>query len=144
MKIILEEHGVDSRKMIADKMREVLRSHCDFKNEKSRVEMYLSEDCGHIVYMLPKCHCEFNTFERVLAQAKRYTKAYYNYNIQSLRNKIVTALESVSHESIKKHFRKVRHCMFAYFEGVPGGSELENLVKNYKKAIKFHRRISDD
>ena len=33
--------------------------------------------------------------------------------------------------------------MFAYLEGVPGGSELENLVKNYKKAIKFHCRISD-
>ena len=109
MKIILEERGVDTRNMTADKMREVLRSHCDFKNEKSRVEMYLSENCGHIVYMLPKYHCEFNPFERVLAQAMRYTKAYYNYHIQSLQNKIVPALESVSHESIKKHFRKVRH-----------------------------------
>ena len=56
--------------MTADKMREVLGSHCDFKNEKSRVERYLSEDCGHIVYMLPKYHCELNPIECVWAQVK--------------------------------------------------------------------------
>ena len=33
--------------------------------------------------------------------------------------------------------------MSAYLEGVPGVSELENLVKNYKKAVKSHRRITD-
>ena len=33
--------------------------------------------------------------------------------------------------------------MFAYLEGLPGGSDLEKLVKNYKKAVKSHRRISD-
>ena len=33
--------------------------------------------------------------------------------------------------------------MFAYLEGLPGGSELETLVKNYKKVIKSHRRISE-
>ena len=33
--------------------------------------------------------------------------------------------------------------MFAYLEGLPGGSELKTLVKNYKKVIKSHRRISE-
>ena len=33
--------------------------------------------------------------------------------------------------------------MFAYLEGVPGGSDLEKLVKDYKKEIKSHRRISE-
>ncbi len=33
--------------------------------------------------------------------------------------------------------------MFAYLEGVPGGCDLEKLVKAYKKAIKSHRRISE-
>ena len=33
--------------------------------------------------------------------------------------------------------------MFAYLEGVTGGSDLEKLVKDYKKVIKSHRRISD-
>ena len=32
--------------------------------------------------------------------------------------------------------------MLAYLEGVPGGSDLEKLVKKYKKVIKSHRRIS--
>ena len=33
--------------------------------------------------------------------------------------------------------------MFAYLEGVPGGSELENLVKNHKKNIKSYHWISE-
>ena len=48
MKIILEECGVDTCNMTADKMREVLGSHCDFKNEKSRVERYLSAYCVYV------------------------------------------------------------------------------------------------
>ena len=56
---------------------------------------------------------------------------------------VVPALETVTSENIKNYFRKVRHYMFAYLEGLPGGSDLENLVKKYKKAIKSHRRISE-
>ena len=33
--------------------------------------------------------------------------------------------------------------MFAYLEGIPGGSELEKLVIRYKKALKSHRTISE-
>ena len=76
------------------------------------------------MYMLPKYHCKLNRIERVWGLAKRYTKAYCNYNIQSLRNKIVPALESVPKESMKKHFRKVCHYMFGYLEGVPEGQNL--------------------
>ena len=53
------------------------------------------------------------------------------------------ALDSVTLESMHKHFRKVRHYMYTYLEGVPGGSDLEKLVKNYKKIIISHRRISE-
>ena len=59
-----------------------------------------------------------------------------------LRININPALDSVSLENIENHFRKVRHYMFAYLEGVPGGSNLEKLVKRYKTEIKSHRRIS--
>ena len=76
----------------------------------------------HIVYLLPKYHCELNPIERVWAQAKRYTRAYCNYSIQSIRKNIVPALEFVPLESIQNHFRKVRHYMFGYLEGVPGDS----------------------
>ena len=45
------------------------------------------------------------------------------------------ALDSVTVESMHQHFRKVRHNMYTYLEGVPGGSDLEKLVNNYKKII---------
>ena len=140
---MLEQRGVNTRGMNAERMREILGSHSDFKNEKSRIERFLVEEKGHIVYFLPKYHCELNPIERVWAQAKRYTKAYCNYSIQSLRKNIVSALETVPLESIQKHFRKVRHYMFAYLEGVPGGSDLEKLVKQYKNVITSHRKISE-
>jgi hypothetical protein len=46
-------------------------------------------------------------------------------------------------ESIQKHFNKARHYMFAYLDGVPGGSDLEKLVKQYKEVVKSHCRISE-
>ena len=49
----------------------------------------------HIVYMLPKYHCELNPIERVWAQAKRYSRAHCKYNLVSLRKTIIPALESV-------------------------------------------------
>jgi hypothetical protein len=46
-------------------------------------------------------------------------------------------------ESVQKHFNKARHYMFAYLDGVPGGSDLEKLVKQYKEVVKSHCRISE-
>ena len=129
--------------MKAEDMRAALGSHPDFKNEKSSIERFLVEEKGHIVYMLPKFHCELNPIERVWSQLKRYTKAYCKYSIVSLRKLIIPALETVTLENIRNYFRKVRHYMFAYLEGLPGGSGLEKLVKNYKSVIKSHRRISE-
>jgi len=143
LRVILEERGVNTHGMNADRMREVLSGYSDFKNEKSRIERLLTEDHGHIMYYLPKFHCELNPIERVWGQSKRYSKAHCNYSITSLRKTVVPALESVPLQSIQKHFNKVRHYMFAYLEGMSGGSELEDLVKNYKKVIKSHRRISE-
>ena len=75
-----------------------------------------------------------------MGSAKRYSKAYCK---KSLQNIIHPALDSVTLESMQKHFRKVRHYMFAHLEGVPRGSDLDKSVKDYKKAIKTHRRISE-
>lgn len=93
MRAVLEERGINTQNMNADKMREVLGSHPDFKNEKSTIERFLGEEKGHVVYMLPKFHCELNPIERVWAQAKRYSKAYCNYSIVSLRKTIGPALK---------------------------------------------------
>ena len=98
-------------------------------------------DKQYIVYLLPKFHCELNPTERVWAQSKKYAKAYSNYSIVSLRKNIIPALESVPLESIKKHFCKIRHYMFAYLEGIPGGSDLEKMVKKYKQAEKSHKEF---
>ena len=88
--------------------------------------------------MIPKFHCELNPIERVWAQAKQYIKAYCKYNIVSLRNTVIPALETVTQENIRNDFRKVGHYMLAYMEGIPGGSDLVKLVKKYKKAIMSH------
>ena len=133
LRVILEERGVNTHEMNGDRMRAILGSHPDFKNEKSTVEHFLTEDRKHITYFLPKYHPELNLIERVWAQAKRYTKAYCKYSLPSLCKSIPLALQSVPLESIQKHFKKVRHYMFAYLEGLPGGSDLETLVKKLKR-----------
>ena len=38
------------------------------------------------------------------------------------------AFDSVTLESMHQDFRKVRHHMYTYLEGVPGGSDLEKLA----------------
>ena len=87
--------GVNTHGMNADQMHEVLSSHADFRIEKSRIERFLMKDKEHIVYMLPKFHCELNPIdiERVWAQTKRYSKVYCNYSIGGLRNTIHPALD---------------------------------------------------
>ena len=143
LRVVLEERGVNTTGMSGPKMKEVLGNFPDFKYEKSRIERILTEKYGHIVYMLPKYHCELNPIERVWAQAKRYTKAYCKYSLPSLRNMIIPAIDTVTLDNIQNYFRKSRHYMFAYLEGIPGGSDLEKQVKEYKKNIKSHRRISE-
>ena len=143
LRIVLEKRGVNTCGMNADQMHKVLSSHSDFQNEKSLIERFLVEEKRHIAYFLPKFHPELNPMERVWAESKKYTRAHCNYSLPSIRKNICPALDSVPLESVQKHFSKVRHYMFAYLEGLPGGLELEQLVKTYKKEVKSHRRISD-
>ena len=51
----------------------------------------------------------------------------------------VLGTETVTFGNVQNYFRKVRHDMFAYLEGLPSGNELEKLVKNYKQVIISHR-----
>lgn len=106
---VLKERGVNTRGMKAEDMRKVLGSHPDFKNKKSSIEQFLVEEKGHIVYMLPKFHCELNPTERVWEQSKRYTKAYCKYSTASLHKLVIPALETVTLENIQNYFRKVKH-----------------------------------
>ena len=83
MKAVLQERGIDTTGLVADKMREILKKHSDFRDEKSLIETLLIKH-GHIPVFLPKFHPELNPIE-VWAQLKRYTKAHCNYSIMSLR-----------------------------------------------------------
>ena len=122
-------------------MKVTLSQHVDFKFEKSEIEKYLLKN-GHIPTFLPKFHPELNPIERVSAQLKRYTRAHCNYSIQSLRQNIPTAFDNVTHDNIiTNHFRKVKHFMFGYLEGLVPGKDLDERLKKYKNKVKSHRRI---
>lgn len=86
---------------------------------------------------------KLNPIERVWAQLKRYTKAHCKYSLPSLRKNIPLAYDTVTLENIQNHFRKIRHYMFCYLEGLSAGKELDNALKKYKKAVKSHRKMSE-
>ncbi len=68
MRVVVEERGVNTHGMVAEQMREVPRGDPDIS---SMIERFLVEERGHVMYMIPKFHCELNPIERVCAQAKR-------------------------------------------------------------------------
>ena len=80
LRIVLQECGVDTTNMNADQMREILRQHPDFRDEKCRIEHLLVEEHNYLAYFLPKYHCELNPIEQVWAQAKHYSKVYCKYS----------------------------------------------------------------
>ena len=130
-KLVLQERGYDTRKMLLEEMQNILAEHDDFKNEKCRVDTFLTS-CGHTCVFIPKFHCELNPIERVWAQSKRYTRAHCDYTIPSLRRRIPEGLRSVSKENIANYVRRCRNYMFAYLEGAAVGKELEKRIKFYK------------
>ena len=135
MKQVLKERGINTDSLNAEKMREILKQHDDFKNEKPRLITELEKE-SHIALYLPKFHPELNPIERVWAQSKQYTKAHCKYTLPSLRSNVPLGLDSVSLDNIKNFHRKCRQYMFAYFEGHVAGSKLEEQVKKYKTAVK--------
>lgn len=139
---VLTQRGCYAPKMKVDEMRELLGNHPDFKNEKNKLEYFLHGQ-GHACLFIPKFHCETNPIERCWAQAKRYTRAYCNYNIVGLRRNVMPALDSVSQENIKNYFRRAKNYLFAYMLGHSAGLELEKLINRYSKEFKSHRKVQD-
>ena len=54
----------------------------------------------------------------------------------------VNVAGEMKNEDVKNYYRKVRNYMFANLVLLDGGPSLELTVKNYKQAVKSHRRIS--
>ena len=75
MKQVLKERGVNTDSVSASAVRDILRTHEDFINEKTKVIKFL-ESKGHTALYRPKFHPELNPNERVWAMSKQYTKAY--------------------------------------------------------------------
>ena len=61
--LVLQERGYDTTRMKLEEMRRILAEHDDFKNEKCRVDTFLSS-CGHRCVFIPKFHCELNPIDR--------------------------------------------------------------------------------
>ena len=139
MKKVLEERGVNVSKMKAEDMRQALQSMNDFKYEKTKVENLLL-DSGYKAYFIPKFHCELNPIERVWAQSKKYSRANCDYSFKGLENIVEPALESVSLDSIRKFFRKMRDYLRAYREEITIGPLMDAALKKYKS----HRKIHED
>lgn len=74
------------------------------------------------LHALPKFHCELNPIERVWAQVKRYIIPRHTVN--PTYKVLWQYCPGTRH--CHNHFRKVTYYMFAYLEGLPGGSELES------------------
>ena len=139
MKQVLIERGVDVSKMRAENMREKLQSMHDFKYEKTKVETLLLNN-GYKGYFIPKFHCELNPIERVWAQSKKYTQANCDYSFKGLEETIEPALGSVSLDSVRKFFRKMRDYLRGYREGISIGPLMDAALKKYKS----HRKIRED
>ena len=128
MRIVLQERGVDTSRIKAADMRLVMGSHADLKDENTALEHLVQEKRQCAIY-LPKWHCELNPIERVLEEAKRFTRSHCDYTFAGLEHIIVPALESVRLDNIHKYFRKCREYMQAYLEGNAGGSNVERAVQ---------------
>ena len=108
MKAILEERGVNTRKMKADDMRKKLSQYPDFQNQKTLLEEYI-ESRGHICMFFPKFHFELSAIERVWCHSKKHTRAYANGSIVRLRRLVPEGLDSVTTDLIKKFLGHVEN-----------------------------------
>ena len=135
MKLVLEERGVNTTGMNADKMRQALNTFDDFKNKITILEQHI-HDRGHICVFIPKFHCELNAIERCWCHAKKHTRAYANGSITRLRTIVPEGLNTCKPELISKFFVTYRDYLTAYKEGHTC-SDVDGAVKMYKS----HRRV---
>ena len=77
----------------------------------------------------------------VVEQRKTFLRRMVKIGFLHFNHCIPLACDSVTVENIKNHFRKVRHYMYAYLEGLTPGTEPDKTVKKYKVAAKSHRKI---
>ena len=135
MKMVLQERGVDTKGMNAQKMRETLSKYLDFASSKTIVQDKI-EAWGHVCMFFPKFHYELNTSERNWCHAKKHSRKYSNGSITRLWKIVPEALDTCTPELTESFLEKV-------------GITLELIVKdntfwNVDKAVKqykSHRKV---
>jgi len=137
MKCVLEERGIDTHKMKADKMREELRKFEDFNCDGVPLVEEMVTERGHMCVFIPKFHCELNPIERCWCHAKRFTRAHCNGSIIRLRKIVPEGLGSVSADLLRRFFLTCKDYERAYREGHTC-STVDRQVKEYKS----HRKVS--
>ena len=116
--------------------RLVLRSHADFKNEKTALESLVQEKGQRAIY-LPKFHCELNHIERVWGEAKRFTRSHCDYSFAGLERTIVPALESVRPDTIQNISENAGNTCRLTEKAMQEEVMLEKAVQKCKS----HRRV---
>ena len=99
LRSVLTERGVNCGTLKNEDMVKILVQHDDFRDEKTVLESFLLAK-GHYVTFFPKFHCEFNSIERVWAQAKWYTRAHSYVGLQKT---VGPALDSIDTVLIRKY-----------------------------------------
>ena len=135
MKLVLQERGVDTRGLSAEKMREILSNHEDFKTQKTIIEEQI-QSRGHICVFFPKFHCKLNPIEHNWCHAKKEARKYVNGSIVRLREVVPKSLDCVTNDLMNKFFRTCRDYKKAYRAGHTC-SDVEAAVK----LCKSHRRV---
>ena len=116
MRLVLQERGVDTKGMNADKLKTTIASFPDFQNPKTLVEEKV-ESRGHLCIFPPKFHCELNAIERCWCHSKNFSRAHCNGSITRLRPLVPQAQETVTTDMIHKFFKTCRDYEKAYRDG---------------------------
>lgn len=103
LKLVLEERGVNTKGMNAEKLREELSKHDDFRDTTTLLQERI-ESRGHLYMYFPKFHCELNAIERCWCHAKKYSRAHANGTITRLRTIVPKALDTCTPELISNSF----------------------------------------
>lgn len=129
MRTVLEERGVNTKGMIAEKLREELMI-LDFPILEEVIAAR-----NHICLFIPRFHCELNPIERSWCHSKKYTREHCTGTFR-FRKVVPEGLSTCSKDMIRKFFATCIDYEDAYRQGDTCFT-VDTTVKKYKS----HRKI---
>ena len=107
LKQILIERGINITKMKLDKMRALIGTHQDFRDEQPEIVKFLGMN-GFGCIFLPKFHCELNRLRNAGHRLNITHVCTQITQFNVLRVTVPKGLDSVTIENIKNYFRKAK------------------------------------